>query len=49
MGVLAFGLSTPRTLAIACGVLVAAWGPLQIVIYLKVNNHSIIYVLLVCI
>lgn len=40
MGVLAFGLSTPRDLAIACGVLVAAWGPLQILIYLKVSKSS---------
>jgi hypothetical protein len=46
MGVLAFGLSTPRPLAIACGVLVAAWGPLQIAIYLKViaNFSSSLFV-----
>jgi len=35
MGVLAFGLSSPRSLAIACGVLVCAWGPVQIAVYLK--------------
>lgn len=37
MGVLAFGLSSPRSLAIACGVLVCAWGPVQIAVYLKVR------------
>jgi hypothetical protein len=41
-GVLAFGLSSPRTLAIWCGVLVAAWGPAQILVYLKVFFGSFI-------
>eukprot|EP01038_Epipyxis_sp_PR26KG_P008044 gene8044-10899_t len=39
MGILAFGLSAPRKLAIACGVLTCAWGPLQIALYLKWPNY----------
>lgn len=35
MGALAFGLSKPRELALASGILVCAWAILQILVYLK--------------
>lgn len=38
-GVLTFGLKEPKSLAIACGVLVSAWGPLQIAIYMKFPEY----------
>jgi len=42
MGVLAFGLSKPQTLAIACGVIVSAWGPVQILVYLRVSHANLL-------
>jgi hypothetical protein len=36
MGVMAFGLDSPHDLAIACGVCVCAWGPVQMLIAMKV-------------
>lgn len=41
MGILAFGLSTPKSLAIACGVIVSAWGPTEIALYLWVSDHML--------
>mmetsp|Transcript_10465 Transcript_10465/g.7811 ORF Transcript_10465/g.7811 Transcript_10465/m.7811 type:complete len:177 (+) Transcript_10465:27-557(+) len=35
VGILCFGLTTPRSMAIACGVLVAAWGCASILITMK--------------
>lgn len=40
MGILAFGLSTPRTMAVATGVVVAFWGAFQILVYLYVSPSS---------
>jgi hypothetical protein len=35
VGILCFGLTSPRSLAIACGILVAAWGVSSILIAMK--------------
>lgn len=37
IGIFAFGLEQPRTLAIACGVVVAAYGPLCILLSFAVS------------
>lgn len=40
VGILCFGLTSPRSLAIACGILVAAWGVSSILIAMKVGRAN---------
>jgi len=37
-GILCFGLDAPAVLPIVCGVMVSAWGPAQIIVYMKVRH-----------
>ena len=40
IGIFAFGLPNPRNLAIACGVIVAAYGPFCILLSLAVSSMT---------
>eukprot|EP01034_Spumella_vulgaris_P031006 gene31006-38320_t len=42
MGILSFGLSAPRTLALNCGFTVTFWGLVQIVVYMGFPAYFII-------
>ncbi len=41
MGILCFGLSVNKNMAIACGVIVCAWGFLQMGLYMKVRSNCV--------
>lgn len=40
MGILCFGLTVNKKMALGCGVVVTAWGFLQILIYMKVRKSA---------
>ena len=39
MAILVFGLSQPRTLVLACGIIVACWAPVQLLYYMRFPDH----------